>query len=122
MQAQEEALAGLADNETPDRLYERAWARALLEQVVGRLRKEMDSSGAGARFEVLKAYISDVRGALPMAAAAHELGLSLPAIKGAIHRLRQRYAALLREEVAATVSTPEEVDDEVRALFSALGR
>ena len=70
----------------------------------------------------MKSYIADLRGALQMTEAMAQLGLSLPAVKGAIHRLRQRYVALVREEVAATVSTPEEVADEVHALFAALGR
>jgi hypothetical protein len=44
------------------------------------------------------------------------------AVRTAVHRLRHRYAELLREEIAATVADPEEVDDEIRFLLAALER
>ena len=60
------------------------------------------------------------RTAQPYAQLAESLGSSEAAIKSAVHRLRQRYRQLLREEVAGTVDSPDDVEDELRHLFAAL--
>jgi RNA polymerase sigma-70 factor (ECF subfamily) len=106
----------------PETLYERRWAETLLARVIERLRAECDGDGAdrARRFEVLKVYLVDDKGTLPLAEAAERLGLSLVATKGVVHRLRQRYREIFREEIAQTVSRPEDVDDEIRHLFRAL--
>jgi RNA polymerase sigma-70 factor (ECF subfamily) len=108
-------------DETPERLFERRWALALLERVLARLRREHEDAGKVRLFEVLKGHLSG-EDARPHAASAAELGLSEGAVKVAVHRLRRRYRELLHEEIGHTVAGPEEAEDEVRDLFAALRR
>lgn len=107
-------------NETPERLFERRWALALLDQVLARLRQEYAAAGKGRLFERLKGHLTGEAG-LPHARAAAELGLREGAVKVAVHRLRKRYGELLRDEIAQTLHDPAEVEDEIRDLFAALG-
>lgn len=106
---------------TAERLFQRRWALALLEQVLARLREEFRSAGKGAHFERLKVTLTGEKGAPAYRQLGGELGLSEGAVKVAVHRLRQRYRELLREEIAQTVDDPEHVEDEIRELFIALG-
>jgi RNA polymerase sigma-70 factor (ECF subfamily) len=109
-----------AHGETPERLFERRWALALLERVLARLRGEYEAAGRGRLFHCLKARLTGDR-AVPHAQAAAELGVTEGAIKVAVHRLRQRYRELLRDEIGQTVDDPGQVEEEIRALFAALG-
>jgi RNA polymerase sigma factor (sigma-70 family) len=109
-----------ADHATPEAVYERRWALTLLEQTLARLRQEMVKAGKGRLFECLKGTLTGEEGVGPYARLAEELGLSEQAVKVAVHRLRRRYGELLRDEIAQTVGTPEEVEDELRALFAAV--
>jgi len=111
-----------ADASTPESLYERRWAETLLARVIERLRHECDGDNAerARRFQILKGFLVDEKGATPFAEAAAQLGLSVIATKGVVHRLRQRYRDIFREEIAHTVSRPEDVEDETRHLFQAL--
>lgn len=106
--------------ETPERLFQRRWALALLEQALGRLRGEYEATHKQALFEALKGHLSG-EGTKAYAELARELGLTESAVKTAAHRLRKRYAELLRQQVRETVASEADVDDEVRALFEALG-
>jgi len=105
-----------------DKIYEQRWALTLLEQVLQRLRKEYATSGKENLFEQLKSTLSGERNSLPYAEIAARLKTSEGAVKVSVHRLRQRYRELLRDEIAQTVSTPEEVEDELRNLFAALAQ
>ena len=110
------------DNSTPERIYERRWAETLLARVLDRLRAECDGDGPerARRFEVLKVFLLEEKGTMPLADAAAQLGLTVIATKAVVHRLRQRYREIFREEIAHTVARPEDVDDEIRYLFQAL--
>ncbi len=105
----------------PERLYEKRWAEAVLELVLERLRKEFDGASIK-RFEVLKPFLTELKGTSSYAAAARELGITEQAVKSAIHRLRQRWRELMREEIAHTLNcaTAKEVDQEIRHLASVL--
>ncbi len=105
---------------TPERLFDRRWALALLEAVLGRLRREYEAAGKGRLFELLQGHLTGDAGR-PYAEAAAELGVSEGSVKVAAHRLRGRYRDLLRDEIGQTLADPAEVDDEIRALFAALG-
>ena len=105
---------------TPERLYDRQWAVTLLGRVLDRLAAEMDRAGKGPLFARLEFTLLGERGAVPYARVAEELGTSEGAVKVAAHRLRRRYRALLRAEIARTVDDPSRVDDEIRDLFAAL--
>jgi RNA polymerase sigma-70 factor (ECF subfamily) len=109
-----------ADNLTPERVFARAWAMTLLERVVSLLREEYESTGRAATFDRLKPILVGGGAEVPYAQIAAELGMTENAVQAAVYRLRQRYAALLREQIAATVAEPDQVEDEIRHLFSAL--
>ncbi len=111
-------LAGSGD--PPDRAFDRQWALALLDAVLGRLRQEYTEAGREELFLGLKDTLSGGRSEIPYRELGARLGMSEGAVKVAAHRLRQRYRELLREEIANTVSGPEQVEEELRQLFAAL--
>jgi len=111
----------VAPGDTPDRAYDRQWARALLEVVLSALRREYRNAGREELFLGLRETLSGGRSEIPYRDLASQLGLSEGAVKTAAHRLRQRYRELLREEVANTVAKPGEVEEELQHLFAALG-
>jgi DNA-directed RNA polymerase specialized sigma24 family protein len=104
---------------TAEKLFEAQWAGALVEATFTRLRCELESEGKGHLFEALQGFLPG-REVPSYQQVADALNLSLGALKTAIHRLRGRYGALLREEVARTVAAPAEVDEELRYLRAAL--
>jgi RNA polymerase sigma-70 factor (ECF subfamily) len=108
-----------ADQLSPDKLYDRAWAVMQLEKVVGRLREESAAEGKAELFESLKPFLMVGKGAIPYAKAAADLGTNEGAVRVAVHRLRRRYRELLRQEIAQTLSDPAMVEEELQALFSA---
>jgi RNA polymerase sigma factor (sigma-70 family) len=110
------------DSRTPEQAYEYRWALALLEEVLAKLEKEWEEAGNKRLFARLKPCLLGSREALPYAQLALELGITEGALKVTVHRMRQRYREILREEVAGTVSTTDEVDDEMRYLFQVLIR
>jgi RNA polymerase sigma-70 factor (ECF subfamily) len=109
-----------ADPMSADKIFERRWAMTLLEQVLNRLRHEHVRAGKTELYEQLKACLSGGPNCAPYAELAARLKLTEGAIKVAVHRLRQRYRELLRDEIAQTVSGPAEVEEELRHLFSVL--
>jgi len=109
-----------ADTTTADKLFERRWALTLLDRVLARLKEEHSTPTKRAHFDVLKGCLTGGRGDTPYAELAAKLGMSEGAVKVAAHRLRQRYRELLRAEIASTVGTAAEVDEELRYLFAAL--
>jgi RNA polymerase sigma-70 factor (ECF subfamily) len=112
--------AAPADGLTPEKVFERRWALALLEQVMGRLRREFETRGKGRLFDALRGFLVGEKGA-GYRQSAQELGMSEGAVKVAVHRLRRRYREVLYEEIGRTVEGPQEIEEEVRALFAALG-
>ena len=119
---EERYLREPADTDTPERLFERRWALTLLETTLLQLQQEYHQSGKGALFAALQPHLHGDAERLPLASLASPLGISPDAVKVAAHRLRRRYRDLLRQEIAGTVDSPDEVDDELRRLMDALGR
>jgi RNA polymerase sigma-70 factor (ECF subfamily) len=109
------------DELSADKLLDRQWAIALLDQVLARLGTEYTDAGKSEVFEQLKDSLTGARDSIPYAAIAAKLGTTEGAVKVAVHRLRQRYRKLLREEIAHTVASPAEIDEEIRHLFAAFG-
>jgi RNA polymerase sigma factor (sigma-70 family) len=105
---------------TAEALYERGWALTLLQQALARLREEQTGAGKERLFECLKGTLTGEDTPRPYAELAAELGMSGEAIKVTVHRLRRRYGELLRAEIAQTVTTAEEIEDELRDLFAAV--
>ncbi len=110
----------LADNVTPEHSYERRWALTLLDEVLHRLRSEYEQDSRAELFATLHPCLVGDRAAQPYAELAAKLGVSEGTVKSAVHRLRQRYRQLLRDEIAQTVAEPGAVDDEMRHLFAVL--
>lgn len=107
-----------ADNATPERSYELRWALTMLEEVLNRLQVEQAQAGKADWFAALHPCLVGERTAQPYAELAAKLEVSEGAVKSAVHRLRQRYRQLLREEIAQTVASAGEVDEEMRHLLS----
>ena len=110
------------DTCTPEQEFEKQWALTLLEQVLNRLRAEYAERGQATLFDTLKSSLIGSRETQPYARLGAVLGISEANVKVAVFRLRQRYRERLREEIAHTVATPDEVESEVRHLFRILAR
>lgn len=107
---------------SPERLFEMQWATTLLDYVMTRLRDEYVAGGKGEQFTKLQGFLAGGPTDSSYETVARELAMSPGAVTVAAHRLRRRFAELLREEIAHTVSDPEEVEDEIRSLFHVFGR
>jgi RNA polymerase sigma factor (sigma-70 family) len=110
----------LTETWSADRLYERHWALAVLEQVLGRLESEYRAAGNAVLFDRLKEFLVGEPGLRTQAEIATELDMTENAVKQAFHRFRQRYRLLLREEIAHTVAQAGDVEGELRHLVSVL--
>jgi RNA polymerase sigma factor (sigma-70 family) len=108
-----------ADTLTPERIFEQQWALTLLDQVLARLQAEMTADGKAALFEALKGHLTGGQ-TIGYATTAAGLGMTEGAVRVAAHRLRRRYRELLREEIAQTVTSPDEIEEEIRYLFACL--
>jgi RNA polymerase sigma factor (sigma-70 family) len=111
-----------ADNLTPEQSFEWRWALTLLDRVMNRLSAEFVRDGKTELFEALKPCLLGERTAQPYAILASKLIMTEGSVKVAVHRLRQRYRQLLRDEIANTVTKPEEIEEELRYLFTVLAR
>ncbi|HEY5914067.1 MAG TPA: sigma-70 family RNA polymerase sigma factor [Verrucomicrobiae bacterium] len=108
------------DQLTPERIFEKQWAITLLEQVLARLKQEQIEAGREGFFDEVKGWLWGDKGTTGYAELAGQLGLTEPALKSAVHRLRLRYRELLREEIGRTVATPLEVQEELEGLMAVL--
>jgi len=106
-----------SENLTPERAFELRWAITLLEQVYRRLEQEHRQQGKAELFDVLRTALAGPGNSAPYAELAVRLGMNEGAVKVAVHRLRQRYRALLRETIAGTVGSEAEVDEELCYLM-----
>lgn len=109
-----------ADPMTAEMIYERRWALTVLERVLSRLKEEYEAAGNAALFDALKQLLPDEPGAPSQAEIAARMGMNENAIRQAFYRFRQRYQSILREEIAHTVATPGDIEDELRHLIAVL--
>jgi DNA-directed RNA polymerase specialized sigma24 family protein len=109
-----------ADPTTAEMIYERRWALTVLERVLSRLKDEYCAGGNAALFDSLKELLPDEPGSPSQAEIAARLGMTENAVRQAFYRFRQRYQALLRDEIANTVATPGDIEDELRHLIAVL--
>ena len=100
--------------------FDRQWAVTLLDQTLMRLRKELERSGKMAEFELLRPFLTVGSEPASYGEVARQLGVTEVAVRMAVHRLRRRYRQLFREALAKTVTTPDEVDAEMRYLLQVL--
>ena len=111
-----------ASHHSPEQFFEQQWAITLLEHAVAKLRDEFTASGKGTFFEQFKVFLTGEKQAFSYAELAARMNTTEAAVKMAVSRMRQRYGELLRLEIANTVASPAEVDEELQALFAALSR
>jgi RNA polymerase sigma-70 factor (ECF subfamily) len=109
-------------DETPERVFDRRWALTLLARVMSRLDAATSEAGRRAQFEALRSYLTGDQPQLSYAETAAQLGISEGAVKVAVHRLRRQFRDLVRDEIAQTVASADEIEDELRYLWSAVGR
>lgn len=108
------------DELSADRIFERRWALTLIEQTIARLHKEYEVAGKGRDFDALKTFLTADSGDVPYTELAAKLGQNEGALRVAVHRLRKRFRELFRLEIAQTVSSPAEIEGELRHLLAAL--
>lgn len=106
--------------ETPEDVYERRWARTVVEHAMSRLRSERAAVGKSQEFDALSTYLTGEEPHPLYSEVAERLGTSEGALRVAVHRLRTQFGDLLRHEIRQTVTRPAEVDDEVRHLLAIL--
>lgn len=108
------------DADTPERLFERRWALALIDRVLAELREDWVRQDRAAEFDALKAALLGDAPAGGYAGVAEHLGSTEGAVKVAAHRLRRRFQSRLRQRIADTVADQADVDDEIVYLVQAL--
>jgi RNA polymerase sigma factor (sigma-70 family) len=109
-----------ADVLTPDQIYERRWASTLLDRVLSRLEDKYRTRGNAALFDSFNQLLADEPGGPSQADIASQLGMTENAVSQAFHRFRQSYQSLLREEIAHTVATPGDIENELRYLIAVI--
>ncbi|MEO5914651.1 MAG: sigma-70 family RNA polymerase sigma factor [Luteolibacter sp.] len=110
----------LEDGRSPDKLFDREWALALLDKVLADLEVEANASEPGDSFARWMPFLSVSSATIPYADLAAESGMTEGAARVAVHRLRKRYRQRLRGEISRTLATDDLVDEEMNALFAAL--
>jgi RNA polymerase sigma-70 factor (ECF subfamily) len=104
----------------PERLFDLNWATTVVEHALLRLREECEGKGKLWLFRALSQHLTDARDEISYTALSADLGVADTVVKKQLHKMRQRYRALLRDEVSRTVENPADVDDEIRYLCAAL--
>ena len=105
---------------TPDKLFDRRWAETLLERVLLRVRESWNARDKLQRFDELKVLLVEPRGTVPFEEVAARLQITVSALRSLMHRLRESYHQIFTEEIAHTVDSPAEIEDEIRYLLSVL--
>ena len=109
-----------ADEMTPERLFDRRWALAVLDQVLGRLRDEYAKDGKANLYEAIEPCLTRGAGAVDYGQVSRALKMTEGAVRVAVHRLRRRYRDLLKEEIAQTVDSPGQIEEEISYLLNCL--
>ncbi len=102
---------------SPEQIYEKRWAATILERVLSRLREESLHANHEDLFDQLKPHLWGEEEATPYAQLADRFDMTVAAVKVTVHRLRRRYRAVLREEIAQTVADPAQIDAEIQYLL-----
>jgi len=111
-----------AQESSPAKLFDQRWAMTVLGQALTRLKDEMSAANKPEQFAVLKGFLTAESTESQYAAIAEKLGVASASVPVLVHRLRHRYRELVRDEVAQTVSSPAEMDEEMRHLFETLNQ
>jgi hypothetical protein len=120
LRSEEQSGVEPAEPLTAERIYERRWASTLLDRVLSRLEDKYRARGNAALFDSFNQLLGDEPGAPSQADIAAQLGMTENAVSQAFHRFRQSYQSLLREEIAHTVATPGDIENELRYLIAVI--
>lgn len=120
--AEVEFLNDAAETLTPASVFEKHWAKTLLETVMHRLAAEFESSGRAELFELLQPHLWGDSDSIPYGDLSKHLGMGVVNLRVTAHRLRQRYREILREQIAQTVQSVDEIDSEIRYLLQVVSR
>jgi RNA polymerase sigma-70 factor (ECF subfamily) len=105
---------------SPESIFDLRWAATVVERALRRLREECESRGRRRLFDLINGYLIADRADISYSNIAQKLGVAESEVKRLLHRMRQRYRDLLRDEVAQTVERSDDVDEEIRYLCVAL--
>ena len=119
--AEQRYVSGPSHRLSPEALFDAEWARTTLEAALSQLETEYEKSGKSHVFEGLRSCLSGTNAELPYNRLGQSLNMSEGATKVAIHRMRKRYGALLRDAIINTVEKPEDVDEELKYLATVVG-
>jgi RNA polymerase sigma-70 factor (ECF subfamily) len=111
---------GPAAEASPEKVYDHHCAVTLLNTALEALQQEFTVTGRAEEFEAMKPYLTAPRGEISYEALAARLNRDAGAARVAVHRFRKRYRQLFREQVARTVARPEDAEDEMRYLLTAV--
>src|SRR5262249_24554055 len=104
----------------PEKIFDMRWAATIVERALRRLREECEARGRRRLFDLISCYLTAERAEVSYRDIAQQLDVAEAQVKRLLHRLRQRYRDLLRDEVAQTVAGPDDIDEEIRYLCAAL--
>jgi len=107
---------------TPESIFEKHWANTLLERTLHRLQADATEAGNLRQFRRLKGFLTGEESSIPYSQVAETLGTTEGALKVAVHRLRRRFREVLHDEIAQTVSHPDQIQDEIRFLTAVVSQ
>ena len=110
----------LANDVTPEKLFDREWATTILDESKALLAQDFAAQGKAAIFAELEDHLTSPPSKGEYQAIAHRLQTNVENVRAMVSRMRKRYKAILRQQILATVSSEEEIDQEIRYLFSAI--
>jgi RNA polymerase sigma factor (sigma-70 family) len=116
----ERSYAELPANLPPDTVYELEWAHATVQNALAKVRAQAESRGRGKLFDALKIYLTGDSTDASQDQTAQALALPIATVRTMVHRLRKEYREALRREIAETVASSEDIDDELRYLRQVL--
>jgi len=120
VEAEQWYIPAVVADVTPETLFERRWALSLLERVVTRLRAEYAAARKEEQFACMEVFLEPDSNDARYEQVAMRMGISAGALRMAVLRMRRKYRALLRAEIADTVTAPEDIDEEIKFLASKL--
>jgi RNA polymerase sigma factor (sigma-70 family) len=110
----------IVENLSPEKIFDMRWAATIVERALLQLREECEARGQRRLFDVISGYLTAECADISYAAIGQTLSVTEAQVKRLLHRMRQRYRDLLRDEVAQTVESPDDIDEEIRYLCAAL--
>lgn len=115
------SLDGVADGQTPEQVFERAWAQAVLQAAMRNLRREAKAAGKGPLFSALAEFLIERPDGADYERIAETLGMRRNTLAVAVHRMRARLRELVLQELAQTAADETDLETEMTELRNSLG-